>query len=263
MDIRTLMIDPDTAEVWLGTNTLNRPVRMSVVTAYARDMSSGRWKANGETVKFDKQGRLRDGQHRLQAIVLSGVTVPLTVAFGLEEDAVGTVDAGISRTAADLLNMKGVPHSALQGAVARLALLLGGTGGVGNKKVTHTEVDEHVATHPELLESVHRTEEARKLVRGCRPSLIVYADLTLAKVDDSAAEKFWYAAATLTPTYNGDAAVAMSRRFADIYVKRLQLSDLEALSVVYRSWNRWRRQEVTRSVKILPARTLDDLPRVR
>lgn len=50
----------------------NRRLSPSVVSQYARDMSQGLWEANGVPLVFDRDIRLRDGQHRLSACVISG-----------------------------------------------------------------------------------------------------------------------------------------------------------------------------------------------
>ena len=49
--------------------------RRDTVTAYAEDMAAGRWKENGETIKFDSEGRLIDGQHRLAAVVKANTPI--------------------------------------------------------------------------------------------------------------------------------------------------------------------------------------------
>lgn len=54
---------------YLQYNTNNRPIRQSHVDHLADEMLSGRWKFNGESIIFDDQGVLRNGQHRLTAIL--------------------------------------------------------------------------------------------------------------------------------------------------------------------------------------------------
>jgi hypothetical protein len=263
MKITLVKVTPELATLWLEKNENNRRVRPSVVPGYARDMAAGRWDVNGETIKFDVNGVLLDGQHRLMAVLMAGVPVEMLVVTGLPPEARETVDAGVARTAADVLSMRDVPHAALQAAAARLSIIIESGSSNLQTKITHGEIREWITDHPELVESVYRTEQVRKYVRGCRPSLAVYADFELAKVNTEAAKGFWHAAATLEAEYDGDPAVALSRRFADVYVHRQQLGDLETLSLIYRAWNKRRRYEKSRVIKVLPARTLDDLPKLK
>jgi hypothetical protein len=65
------------------------PYDREVVRRYAADMRAGRWRRG--TVIFVMQVRggwpvLRDGHHRLHAVVESGCTVPMFVVSGIDPD---------------------------------------------------------------------------------------------------------------------------------------------------------------------------------
>lgn len=76
-------VTPLLASSWLERlNVNNRKVSYRVVDKYSRDMSKGDWVLNHQGVAFDKYGHLADGQHRLLAIIKSGVTVPMMVTYG-------------------------------------------------------------------------------------------------------------------------------------------------------------------------------------
>lgn len=51
-----------------------------------RQMSAGRWQENGETIIVGKSGNLLDGQHRLQAVIRSGVSIMAIIVFGVDDD---------------------------------------------------------------------------------------------------------------------------------------------------------------------------------
>ena len=51
------------------------------VQAYAADMKSGNWGVTGQGISFDEDGNLLDGQHRLAAVAVSGMTVKLLVLW--------------------------------------------------------------------------------------------------------------------------------------------------------------------------------------
>lgn len=70
-------VTPMKAARWLKRNIANRRVSPKVVRNYAGDMSRGEWLLNGEAIKFDRDGNLLDGQHRLGAIVHNGKSVRL------------------------------------------------------------------------------------------------------------------------------------------------------------------------------------------
>jgi hypothetical protein len=59
-------ITPAMAREWLEKNIENnRGVGAQVVDAYARDMLAGKWYIPGDPIRFDEDGNLIDGQHRL------------------------------------------------------------------------------------------------------------------------------------------------------------------------------------------------------
>lgn len=109
----------------LSFNTKNRSICRSEVQKHAREMREGRWMLNGQTVKFTGDsllalGRLLDGQHRLMAIVMSGVAVPMLVAYGVPEESYGTIDFGRRRTAGDILCANGEKNWIVLGPAASM-----------------------------------------------------------------------------------------------------------------------------------------------
>jgi hypothetical protein len=86
----------------------NRRLSDKAVKTYAADMLAGRWKQTGSTISFDTDGNLLDGQHRLRALVLAGVTLPFPIVTGLHPDTFDTYDIGRSRSSADALEMAGM-----------------------------------------------------------------------------------------------------------------------------------------------------------
>lgn len=105
--VSTETITPDDARRYLGFNTHNRNLRARVVSGYARDMKSGNWRWNGETIKIATDGTLLDGQHRLAAIVEAETAVDMLVIRGLPNLAQETMDAGAKRTLGDVLKLRG------------------------------------------------------------------------------------------------------------------------------------------------------------
>ena len=99
-------VTPEMARAYLLRNKSNRSLRLGTVKKYAEDMKAGRWQMTHQGLAFSKYGDLLDGQHRLNAVVVSNVTVPMVVVWGVEADsALGLqVDVGLNRSAADVLN---------------------------------------------------------------------------------------------------------------------------------------------------------------
>lgn len=74
-------ISPEQAAKWLERNDNNRNVNVAKVKKMAKDMREGHWDTTHQGIAIASDGTLVDGQHRLLAIVESGVTVRMNVTF--------------------------------------------------------------------------------------------------------------------------------------------------------------------------------------
>lgn len=102
------MITPDVARRYLTFNTRNRAIRKQHLMDLVRTMRNGEWVLNGQTISFDDQGILIDGQHRLNACVLANVPFLTHVVRGIADPrAFTTTDIGKSRAAHDMATFMG------------------------------------------------------------------------------------------------------------------------------------------------------------
>jgi hypothetical protein len=111
--IEIVRVTPEMAKAWLDKNKSNRPLRMRLVRAYAEEMAHRRWVVNKDTIGIATDGTLIDGQHRLNAVVLSGMSVDMLVMFDAPSDkrAVQTIDNGGPRNGGDALHYEGVERT--------------------------------------------------------------------------------------------------------------------------------------------------------
>lgn len=117
-------ITPKMAEAMLKNMVANRGVSDGKVLEYAIEMEGGRWSLNGETVKFNVEGQLFDGQHRLRACVLADKPFKTYVAYGIsDENAFATVDVGKNRSHQDIFSISGYPSAALASSTAMTVYL--------------------------------------------------------------------------------------------------------------------------------------------
>lgn len=112
-------ITPEVAKRYLLANTRNRKLGRNRVLFYASMMRDGHWKLTHQGIGFDDVGSLIDGQHRLEAVVLSGCTVQMWVARGLAEESKPHIDDGKPRSDADIITMSGYEITKNEVAVAK------------------------------------------------------------------------------------------------------------------------------------------------
>jgi hypothetical protein len=155
MDLSVETITAKQAEKYLQFNTNNRPLRKSLVSQYAKDMSSGNWRLTHQGVAFNCDGTLLDGQHRLAAIVQSGVTVQMLVARGVDSRNQLVMDDHAKRSAGDALSLarkEKITQSHV--AVMRAAVELSGAGNRSLQRLTKQQLDEVVDAFRPAMEFV-------------------------------------------------------------------------------------------------------------
>ncbi|MFY0406894.1 hypothetical protein [Solicola sp. PLA-1-18] len=237
-------VDPATAETWLGLNQNNRNVRRAVVDSYARDMASGEWALNGETLKIDQAGKLIDGQHRLSAVVQAGVTVPMIVVRGVEAEAMDTVDAGAKRTYADALKLRGETNPATLASVARRAVMWerGMRTNTGAIRPTAREMHAFVEANPRVRTSA---DLASRLANRERlpASVIGLCHFLFSDLDPDEANTFLLRVAD-GDGIAADSPIAVLRsRVTRLRITGGRINETEGLALTIRAWNAHRAGE--------------------
>ena len=122
MQFKVINITPAVAARWLKKNGLNRKQSNPHIKRLADKMASGNWITNGQTISFDIDGNLIDGQHRLAAIVESGATIEHAVAFDVSDpNAFKTYDGDVlKRGAYQVAEMMGAKNTITLTSVARV-----------------------------------------------------------------------------------------------------------------------------------------------
>jgi drug/metabolite transporter superfamily protein YnfA len=143
-------ITPALAAEWLKGNNVNRRLVANHVERLASEMLAGEWRVTGDTIKLNGD-RLLDGQHRLQAIVRSGVTVQCFVARNVELEAFPVLDTGRIRAGGDVLSAHGYRNVYITASVCRLVWMFERKIGGLNATVTNSAILNLVRRHPELI----------------------------------------------------------------------------------------------------------------
>lgn len=110
MRIEKVKINPQIAEDMLSRNTHNRKLNGSVVRAYAKSMRDGEWQLSPEPISFYKSGDLRDGQHRLSAVIAADAEIEFLVAYDVPNDST-ICDRQQKRSHSNLLQMAGLENA--------------------------------------------------------------------------------------------------------------------------------------------------------
>lgn len=79
----------------------DRRIRDEKILQYAIDMEQGHWQISHQGIGIDTNDHITDGNHRLRAIIMADVTIPMLVTIGLQPEVYHVVDSGLARTTVD------------------------------------------------------------------------------------------------------------------------------------------------------------------
>ena len=122
--MKELNITPNMATELLKQNTGNfRQINQGRVLRYADDMRHERWMFSGDPIRFDIDGQLLDGQHRLKAIIASGTTQRMVLMEGLLNESALTMDKGQPRSVRSWLTHKGTKNAVNVSSIAKHVMM--------------------------------------------------------------------------------------------------------------------------------------------
>jgi hypothetical protein len=239
--VEIIDVTPAMAEAWLSKNPNNRNPRQPVISSYARDMASGNWMLNGETLKFDKAGKLIDGQHRLRAIILADVTVQMVVMRGVDANVMDTVDVGAKRTYADALKLQGEENTTTLAAVVRRAVMWqrGTRTNTGALRPTAREMNGFIEANPQIRTSAEVA--ARYATRTFLPaSIIGLCHWLFSPLDPDEADWFLARVADGDGITADSPIAALRLRIVKLRVGGGRVNETEALALMILAWNAYR-----------------------
>lgn len=246
-------VTPALAEKWLNQNTHNRNLRDKAVLAYARDMEAGNWAENGESIKFAKDGTLLDGQHRLSAVVLSGVTVKMFVVTGLDNGSQETMDDGRKRSLSDALHLRGESNAVVLGSLLRRALMweMGQYRNTGAYTPTNTECLAFLGTHPETRGSATVAVSLRK-PSNLPASVLGLTHWVFSDIDTDDATWFFDRLGTGAGLEQYHPVWTLRKRAAEIAQDQGRIPEDMLLAFVIKTWNAYRDGNEMRLLRFKP-----------
>lgn len=239
----TTLVTPELAAEWLARNTHNRRLNSDTVAKYARDMVEGRWVFTGDTITFDTNGSLQDGQHRLAAIVKSGVATQFIVVHGLSPEAIYHVDIGRPRSLADQLSLAGYARATDLGATGRLAWawqhghLTSGLLHRTSSRVIHSFIEDLGDAIPNAVRIGKSSYDAGfKLIPPASQSAAVWG-LLAAENDEEDVVSFFDDLAKMRLGGAGDPKAALMRRLQAAAQSREKIPRHTYVALLVRTWN--------------------------
>jgi hypothetical protein len=250
-------VNAQMAAAWLELNVSNRAIRKRKIVEYRRDMLGGKWCDVGDPIRFDTNGNMCDGQHRMMALVQAdeaqpGIELEFLIVRGVQPEDRAVIDTGTKRTAGDQLKMAGFKHPALLASAAKWCCLWDRAaiyGDAANKSVTHPEIVEYVEKNPSLQEIADAVNNRMKNHIDMPPGYILTAYFLCSRIDEADAFEFFERLTDGAMLAGGDPILALRSRLRDLDRTRSNLSGDMWLSLVFRAWNARREG---RTMRVLP-----------
>jgi hypothetical protein len=145
------------AKKLLKNNVINRNLSPARVDHLSRQMSEGRWESNtGESIKISKNGLLLDGQHRLAAIIKSGVEVDMLVIEELENEIINVIDTGKPRSVNDVLIINRIPNAGTISPILNYIVSVEKNISLKTRGVTSTDILLKYRENPEKYDTLSK-----------------------------------------------------------------------------------------------------------
>jgi hypothetical protein len=235
MNAELKTITPEWAKKILNEkNTGNRAMSRLHVDTLAKEISKGRWKVNGDTICLNGN-RLIDGQHRLAAVVQSGISIQSFVIEGLPSDVFDTKDIGKRRSPGDTLGVRG-EQNACRLAAALVMIDKYMTGRVDKAaSYSNTEIKELLEKYPEARNSLQTTEAAKKGL--LTPSVLDSCHYLFSRKNLQLADEFVQKVTRGTGMQEGDPWYVLRERLVKNSQAKAKLQKPYLMALCIKSWN--------------------------
>lgn len=123
MNTQVVTITPEWAQEILRQNVHNRHVRRSLVDKYAYAIKTNQFPLTHQGIAIGSNGVLLDGQHRLLAVLKTGIPLQTLLCTNCDPATFTVLDSGATRKSADVLRIENVPSANTAAAAIRLYIL--------------------------------------------------------------------------------------------------------------------------------------------
>lgn len=205
------MITPESAKAMIKNSHITNRKLTGQQMAFANDMRAGKWRLNGEPIVIDENGNVRDGYHRLQAVISADIPVEFYVIRGIPENEATIYDRGSARTETQSFIMEGKDqrlYNAKNVSIAKLIISM---------KYKNTRMTRSRAILEDVLDNNKNTFEAIRTVISCNKSK---SAATINSTTSPFGAAYFYA-------YGNGVPIEKIKLFADIVYNGVSTSDTQ------------------------------------
>ena len=255
MDVGVETITPEIAAKYLAKRDEDRPLSNGHLKYLKERQRRGEWKTNGDSIKFDAHGCLRDGQHRLMMVMETEIPIEVVVVRDLEPTAFITMDTGKNRNLSDGLAIAKKPNPlhlgpALSWVRKYLVDYMNSTKGISFEQ--HLEV---LDMHPELHHSVEfRLSLGKPPGSPGFPAVTTATHYLFSRIDHEQADDFTerYVTGLRLEERTDPVAVLRGRVLSFALQKKIHIEGQQILRLHALAWNALRAERPVKMPYKLP-----------
>jgi hypothetical protein len=235
-------ITPSDAQKFLDEKGPNRPLTESKAVSTAEEIKSGCFAENGESIIFDENGRLLDGQHRMRAIVLANKPIVSLCVFGIPRRHFVTIDGGRKRTAADALATKEYKNAVISASVARQLFIyknVSGSIAPGSAipKISNKDILDTMKKNPDIEDAVSFVLSLPALRKIISPSTTAFCYLMASRQNATKAEEFFSKLASGEQLKTGSPILTLRNRLVGLVGEKHKITTVELVAITIKAWN--------------------------
>lgn len=246
METKIELVTPEMASKLLDTNTNNRNLSHKTVAALSNAMARGEWKMNGDPIRMSRTGVLLDGQHRLSAVVKSGMSFDFLIIYGLDDSVFTTIDTGKKRNGCDALSIDGFNNISTLSAVCRMLVSARNFGApfAQGKNTGEASLQQLVdfARDDEFVHESARFADGQKAIgKMFQKSNIAYCHYIFNKVSPSYSKDFFDELIGGHYSYRNSPVMALREIFVGFAMRGIKPSRDEKLAYIFKAFKAYRR----------------------
>lgn len=259
---KTMLVTPEMAEKWLTKNTINRPVSEMNIESLLSKMKKNQWVITTDSIGFDIDGKLNNGQHRLLALIRYGKELPFLVSRGLPLASFNCIDTGKIRTSGDVLGASGVASSKPKSSI--ITFLLASSKGKSvdrsskSLKISNQDVLDFYNKHSHKIDQAHKASILyTKKFKAIEARYIGGLYYTFSKIDQDFADRFFLSYSNGLGLTLGNPVFALRERLMADWKSVKKYSTNDKISWVIIAWNAFHSGRKLQSIR---NRTSEEMP---
>jgi hypothetical protein len=235
MKIQTTSITPKFAQDLLVRNTRNRKISEAHVRRLSDEMTAGKWKLNGDSIRMNGNA-LVDGQHRLLACVKSGVAFDTLLITDVPADVFDTIDIGKRRSPGDTLSVLGYKYATLLASSLILTHHYMSSSMGYNRSCTNGFVEELAERYPSMQDSV-KLAACEFKTRLTTPTTVAAMHNLMKKKDAELADEFFTSLAKGIGIEEGAPVGVLRERLLANSFEQKKHTRTYVCAIVIKAWN--------------------------